>query len=154
MVTSGPDETRAVAARLLPRLPARALLALHGNLGSGKTCFVQGLARALGVRRPVTSPTFTMIHEYQGHRPLVHIDLYRVRSPDEVLMLGFEEYLERDGIVVVEWAERAGDLLPASTLHIGLEVAAGEDRRRITLEHAGPEHYLFQGDGGKRPGAG
>ena len=151
IVTTGPEETRAAAARLVARLPARSMLALHGDLGSGKTCFVQGLAQSLDVARPVTSPTFAMIHEYRGARPLVHIDLYRVRSPDEVLMLGFEEYLERDGIVAVEWAERAGDLLPASALHIAFEVAEGTDRRRITMEHAGSECYWPAGVAGWPP---
>jgi tRNA threonylcarbamoyladenosine biosynthesis protein TsaE len=137
IITTTPGETWAIAARMADRLPSRAVLALHGDLGSGKTCFIQGLARALGIERAVTSPTFTMIHEYRGRHNLVHIDLYRVRSPDELLMLGFEEFLEQDGIVAIEWAERAGDLLPAPAIHLSFSVLEGRDRREIRLHHPG-----------------
>ena len=128
-----PEETRELARQVLAQLPARAVLALHGELGSGKTCFVQGLAAALGVRQPVTSPTFIMINEYPGARPLHHIDLYRLRNPDEALSLGFEEYLEADGITAVEWAERAGDLIPASAVHIHFERAEDPEERTIRV---------------------
>ena len=133
IVTASPDETAELAARLLRELPARRVLALHGDLGSGKTCFVQGLALALGITDYVTSPTFTIVREYAGPRPLVHIDLYRIRSPDELLNLGFEEYLEGPALLAIEWAERAGDLLPADTLHLTFTVEPAPERRRITL---------------------
>ena len=115
-----PEETWAVAGQIATRLPARVVLALHGELGAGKTCFVQGLAQALGIRRPITSPTFTLVQEYRALRRLVHIDLYRIGSPDELLHLGFEDYLHQDGVVAIEWAERAGDILPSTTRHLYL----------------------------------
>ena len=117
-----PEETWAIAAALVRELPARAVIALHGDLGAGKTCFVQGLARALGITEPVTSPTFTIMNEFHGERYLCHIDLYRLGGPDEVLALGFDEYLEADGIVAIEWPERAADILPAHTINVQLAV--------------------------------
>lgn len=123
-----------IARRLLDSLPARGVIALSGDLGSGKTCFVQGLAAALGVRQAVTSPTFTLVNEYRGARPLFHIDLYRLRNADEALALGLEEYFERDGVVAIEWAERAEPLLPPTTVRVRLEAASNPDERRINID--------------------
>jgi tRNA threonylcarbamoyladenosine biosynthesis protein TsaE len=132
-VTRRPAETRAAARRLAGALAPRAVLALHGDLGSGKTCFVQGLAEALGVDAAVTSPTFTLIHEYPGAVPLYHIDLYRMDTPDQALGIGLEEYFESEGITVIEWAERAGDLIPDHAWHLYFEVLPGRNRRRIRV---------------------
>jgi len=111
------------------------MLALHGDLGSGKTCFVTGIARALQITEPITSPTFTIINEYAGKMSLYHMDLYRISQPDELFSLGLEDYFSGDGITVAEWAERAGDLLPQSTINITFEVLEKENSRRITIEH-------------------
>lgn len=127
-------DTHKLARHLLKQLPGRQILALHGDLGSGKTCFVQGLAAALGVVRPVTSPTFTLVHEYQGSRSLVHVDLYRLRDSRDALMLGLEEYFESDGITAIEWADRARDLFPPRTIHISFETLAAPHSRRITIQ--------------------
>ncbi len=127
-------DTHKLARHLLKQLPGPRVLALHGDLGSGKTCFVQGLAVALGVDRPVTSPTFTLVHEYRGTRPLVHVDLYRLRDSLEALMLGLEEYFESDGITAIEWAERAEDIFPPQTIHISFETMQASHSRRITIK--------------------
>lgn len=127
-------ETHKLARHLLKQLPGAQILALHGDLGSGKTCFVQGLAAALGVDRPVTSPTFTLIHEYQGSRPLVHVDLYRLRDSLDALMLGLEEYFESDGITAIEWADRARELFPPRAIHISFETLSSPHSRRITIQ--------------------
>ncbi len=132
-VTHNPAATHALAARLLARFPACTVLALHGNLGSGKTCFVQGLALALGVQRPVTSPTFTLVHEYQAARRLVHVDLYRIQSDREALDLGLEEYFDDEGITAIEWAERMAESLPPHTIHLEFETLPGRTARRITI---------------------
>jgi len=108
------------------------VIALHGNLGAGKTCFTQGLAQAAGVREPVCSPTYTLISEYQGTVPFHHIDLYRLGGPEEAYDLGLDEYLETDGITVIEWAERAAEMLPSHTLHIRL--TRGDDEHLRTIE--------------------
>jgi len=131
-------DTHTLAGHLLKQLPGRVVLALCGDLGSGKTCFVQGLAAALGVERPVTSPTFTLVHEYQGERPLVHVDLYRLNDSLEALMLGLEEYFEGDGITAVEWAERAEDIFPPDMIRITFEALPDSHSRRITVRSPMP----------------
>jgi len=133
VISKSPEETRSFAASLAAELQDGAVLALHGELGSGKTCFVQGLARALGVRQAVTSPTFTIVNEYRGRCPLVHMDLYRISDPEELLELDFESYLDAQGITVIEWAERSGDWLPDNTMHIYFETGTDLDTRTITV---------------------
>lgn len=137
--TASAAETQALAARLAADMPAGTVLCLHGDLGAGKTCFVQGLAKALGIRRPVGSPTFTLINEYRGQRSLAHVDLYRVRGAGDAFGLGLEDYLFHfDGIVAIEWAERVAELLPEECWHVRLEPGAAEDSRLVTVERPGP----------------
>ena len=105
------------------------IFALHGVLGAGKTQLVKGLARGLGFEGDVTSPTFTIIHEYLGGRmPLYHIDLYRIRSEKEAVDLGLEEYLPGDGVTVIEWPDRIPTLLPPQTRHWELQVVSLTER--------------------------
>ncbi len=129
-------ETAALAGRLPGLVRPGRVIALHGDLGAGKTCFIQGLARAMGVHRSVQSPTYTLVNEYLGENNLAlyHIDLYRVRSPDEALGLGLDEYLFGRGVTAIEWAERAGDLIPPDAVHITLQPGDADDERRITIE--------------------
>lgn len=136
--TDSPEATCAVAAELAARLRPGAVIALHGELGAGKTCFVQGLAAALGVDRPVTSPTYTLVSEYGARLRLAHIDLYRLRGAGDALGMGLDEYLFSDGVTAIEWAERAGDLLPAHTIHVRLAPGAAATERRIEIEEPGP----------------
>ncbi|MBM4147778.1 MAG: tRNA (adenosine(37)-N6)-threonylcarbamoyltransferase complex ATPase subunit type 1 TsaE [Lentisphaerae bacterium] len=127
--------THALASLLVTRMTGPLVVALSGDLGSGKTCFTQGLARALGIGRLVTSPTFTIANEYRGPgRPLYHVDLYRISSPDEALALGLEEYIFSSGVTAIEWAERAGDLIPASAVRIRFSVPPDGHGRTILLE--------------------
>lgn len=133
-LSSCPEDTMNLASELLRARPGRCIIALHGDLGAGKTCFVRGLARELGISQPITSPTFTIVQEYPSQRPLYHIDLYRLADPDEMLDLGFDEYLTQAAVVAIEWAERAGDLLPEDTVHVTLEPGDEDDQRRITIE--------------------
>jgi tRNA threonylcarbamoyladenosine biosynthesis protein TsaE len=131
----GIPATWRVAAHIAAMLPKGGVLALQGELGAGKTTFVQGLARALGIRRPVTSPTFTLVSEYTGGAlRLVHMDLYRLRDPDDLLAIGFHDYLDRGSLVAVEWPERAGDLLPADTLWVSLTLVSDPRTRRIRVQ--------------------
>lgn len=106
------------------------ILALHGELGAGKTQLVKGLAKGLGFRGEVTSPTFTLIHEYRGGRlPVYHLDLYRLETVQDALRLGVEEYLPTsDGVTVIEWPERIEELLPAETQHWEVQVASLTER--------------------------
>lgn len=137
ILSRSPEETWKIAAALLTEVPGRAILALHGELGAGKTCFVQGLALALGIAQPVTSPTFTIVNEYRAGRPLHHIDLYRLGGPDEIVALGFDEYLEADGVTAIEWAERASGLLPPATIHIQFTSLPNPDERLILIRRHG-----------------
>ncbi len=119
--TNSPEETWELAAELANELGPGTVIALHGDLGAGKTCFIQGYAAALGIDEPITSPTYTLIGEYEGRLPLHHIDLYRLSGPEEALGLGLEEYFDVDGITAIEWAERAEGLLPEDLLHIEIK---------------------------------
>lgn len=130
--TNSPEETWELAAELANELGAGTVIALHGDLGAGKTCFIQGLAAALGIDEPITSPTYTLIGEYEGRLPLHHIDLYRLSGPAEALGLGLEEYFDANGITAIEWAERAEGLLPPDLLHI--RIAADEHTGTRTFQ--------------------
>ncbi len=133
-ITRSPGETWQLAATLLPRLAGGAVVALHGDLGAGKTTLIQGLAFAMGVTTPVTSPTFALLAEHQGaSQRLIHLDLYRLASSDELLDIGFLDYLASPNIVVVEWPERAADVIPTNALHLFLEPGDESETRRITV---------------------
>lgn len=134
-LTHSAEETRALGAQIAEDIQPGTVLCLHGDLGAGKTCLVQGLAQGLGIRRSVGSPTFMLINEYRGRLPLAHIDLYRVRGAADAFGLGLEEYLSHyDGIVAIEWAERVDELLPEESWHIHLHLGAAENAREITVE--------------------
>ena len=127
------EATRGLAEAIGRRVGPGAVLALGGDLGAGKTCFIQGLAAGLGVETPVTSPTFVMIVEHAGRLPLYHADLYRTESLAEIRALGLEELMGGDGVTAIEWAEKAEALLPARTIHVRLR-GAGDEPREIELE--------------------
>ncbi len=142
IITHSPEETIKIAADVVRNAcntespltgNSPCILALHGNLGSGKTCFVKGLARTLGITRPITSPTFTLINEYPAQIPLYHIDLYRLHCPEEAFSIEFEQRLETPGIVAIEWAEKAGELIPRTAFHIYFETTEEPNTRKITL---------------------
>jgi tRNA threonylcarbamoyladenosine biosynthesis protein TsaE len=132
--THSPAETRRLAAGLGQRLVPGDLVALKGELGSGKTEFVHGLAQGLGVSPeiPVASPSFTLVHEYQGRLTLVHIDLYRLENLPPELLPDLEEYLSGPQVVAVEWAERLESLLPQEYLEVRLTIT-GETTRHLTF---------------------
>ena len=137
-VTNSPEETRAFGRRLAERLVPGTVVGLVGDLGSGKTCLVQAICETLKVTDPVTSPTFILINEYLGRDranqplPVYHFDLYRLNSSAELEDLGAEEYFYSKGICLIEWLERAADLLPAKHSEVRLEYVSA-DQRRITL---------------------
>lgn len=121
IVTSGPEQTEQIGEALGSLLGPGDLVCLHGDLGAGKTHFSFGIAMGLEVREQyITSPTFAFVNEYEGRIPFYHIDLYRLKDPSELQGIGFDEYIESDGATVIEWAERAGDELPAERLSVYL----------------------------------
>ena len=135
--TSSSSATKALAAKLAKLLPSPLVIALNGNLGTGKTTFVQGFCRALKVEGPVTSPSFTLLNNYAGKLPVQHIDLYRLASEAEIELLGLEEYLPPScGYTLVEWAEHAPQLLPKTLLTINFR-DLGDDKRELGLAYQG-----------------
>lgn len=135
---SSVEETWAVARRFASELKAGDVVCLEGDLGAGKTTFTQGLAAALGVSGRVTSPTFCIVQEHRSSCPtapfLVHMDLYRLKSEDDVLAVGWEDYLSDGAILVVEWPERAGSLIPSNARHVILTQDESESARRIDIK--------------------
>ena len=134
VVSHGPDQTRSIAASLADALGKGSVLSLHGELGSGKTCFVQGLAEALGVEQAAASPSYTIIREYAGRLPLYHVDLYRLKNAGEALDIGLDDYFDGDGITAVEWGERASSIFPARAIHVTFQFGEERDSRLITIE--------------------
>ena len=111
-ITRSPEETEALGAALAARLKPGTVIAYRGDLGAGKTAFTRGLARGLGVKEIVTSPTYTIVNEYLGGTmPLFHFDMYRLGSSDELFDIGWEDYLDRGGVYAVEWSENVWDAL-------------------------------------------
>jgi tRNA threonylcarbamoyladenosine biosynthesis protein TsaE len=134
VTTHSAEETRILGASLAPLLLPGDVISLSGELGAGKTTFVQGLATALGVQDRVTSPTFTIVHEYEARYPIVHLDVYRLDSFQEVLDLGFEEFLDPSDILLIEWGDAIAPLLPKRYLEVDFHRAEGdEDDDRVLL---------------------
>ena len=126
------EETWKLAASLAKELRRGDVVCLEGELGAGKTTFTQGLAAALGVPGRVTSPTFCIVQEHESPEALlVHMDLYRLSGEDDVLAIGWEDYLERGAIVIIEWPERAGSLVPAGARHVVFRHGEGGEDERI-----------------------
>ncbi len=120
IITESPDETQALGEKLGKTLKQGDVIALIGDLGSGKTCLTQGIARGVGIEpnELVSSPSYILINEYNGTLPIYHIDLYRLENSEEIAELGLSEYVEGDGICIIEWAERMTDALPDTCIKI------------------------------------
>jgi tRNA threonylcarbamoyladenosine biosynthesis protein TsaE len=133
ITTDSAEQTRALAAELAAALPADTTLALHGDMGVGKTTFVQGLAQGLGVREHVTSPTFAIYSVYEGAgRKLVHLDAYRLEKEGQIEGLLLDEFLVSPYVLAVEWPEKTGAWLPKDAWHLTLSIVDG-DRHRLVL---------------------
>jgi len=139
VITTSPDETRRLAARLAGVARPGDLLALHGDLGAGKTEFAKGFASGLGVTATVSSPSFILMAEYAGRLPLFHLDLYRLVSADDALAGGLLDERQAGGVTLVEWPERFGRALPADRLDVRID-GPGEAVRTIALEAVGSGH--------------
>ena len=137
IVTKNYEGTQKLGEELGRRLPAGSVVALTGELGSGKTTLVQGIGKGLGIPCLIKSPSFVIIHEYSGSVPLYHFDLYRIAHQEEIISLGYEEYFyQKKGIVVIEWAEKIEDLLPPEYLRIELEIV-DLSKRKVALRAYG-----------------
>ena len=136
-ITNSAEETEALGQRLGRALNPGAVIAFTGDLGAGKTAFTRGLARGLDIPDRVTSPTFTIVNEYEGGRlPLFHFDMYRLGSSDELFDIGWEDYLARGGVCAVEWSENVEDALEENTIRVDIRRGEGDNQRRILLTNA------------------
>ena len=132
-LSHSPEETEHIGEMLGSRLPGGTVLALRGGLGMGKTAFTRGLARGLGYTGRVTSPTFTIVNEYDGPMPLFHFDMYRLGGEDDLFDIGWDDYLSRGGVCAVEWSERIDSALPPDALTVTIARGAGDNDRIITV---------------------
>ena len=133
VITNSAEETERLGSTLASRVRPGTVLAFTGDLGAGKTTFTRGLARGLGITVPVTSPTYTIVNEYRAGRvPLIHFDMYRLGSPEELFEIGWEDYLAEKVILAVEWSENVAAAFPPETVYITME-QVGAERRKITI---------------------
>ena len=136
-ITNSAQQTEQLGEKLGQILKPGTVLAYTGDLGAGKTAFTRGLARGLEIPERITSPTFTIVNEYEGGRlPLFHFDMYRLGSSDELFDIGWEDYLIRGGVCAVEWSENVDDVLDEDTIRIDIRRGDSDDQRRITITNA------------------
>lgn len=133
IITSSSAETERVGERLAPLLHAGDLIAFCGDLGAGKTTFVKGLARGMGATNLVSSPTFVIMHIYEGRLPIYHFDAYRLQNSTDLLNIGAEEYIGTDGVACIEWSERVKELIPEDCLRLELGYFETE-KRKLTFK--------------------
>ena len=133
--TNNEQETEALGERFSAGLSGGAVVAMYGDLGAGKTAFVRGMARGMGLSCRVSSPTFTIVNEYLGKRELIHFDMYRLSGADELFEIGWEDYLNRGAVCAVEWSEKVEDAFYGDEKRVTIE-KLGDTRRKITIEGA------------------
>ena len=126
-------ETELIGEKFASGLNDGTVVAMYGELGAGKTAFVRGMARGMGIDARVSSPTFTIVNEYEGDRTLIHFDMYRLGSADELFDIGWEDYLKRSAVLVVEWSENISDAYYGDEIVLRIE-KLGDNERRITIE--------------------
>ncbi len=136
--TASVDGTRELAAAVASLARPGDVVVLAGDLGAGKTAFVQGFGRALGVEERITSPTFTLVHVYEGRLPIHHLDVYRLDQLNEALDLGLAEMLDEGGVVLIEWGDAILPVLPHDLLEVRLTFGEGDDDRGVHLRPVGP----------------
>ena len=130
------DSTKKIAQDFAKSLKSGDVVCMYGDLGAGKTEFVRAMAQEFGITDYITSPTFTIVNEYKGRLDLYHFDVYRIADSDEMYEIGYDEYIDGDGICVIEWAELIDDILPPHRYNVTInkDLAKGESYRKITIE--------------------
>lgn len=138
-ISNSYEETQKIATDFAKTLKEGDVLCMYGDLGVGKTAFVQGLAKGLEINEPITSPTFTIVNEYSGTLPLYHFDVYRIADSDEMYEIGYEEYVYGDGVSVIEWPQLIDDILPEKRydIEIAKDYDKGENYRTIEIKEVG-----------------
>lgn len=144
--TGSAEETAKLGKKLGEALEKGDIVCLIGDLGTGKTAFTNGIAEGLGIKGYITSPTFTLVNEYKGRVPLYHFDVYRITDPDEMFEIGFEEYLEGSGVVVIEWADAIGELIPKEHIRVEIkkDLPSGSDARILSFDFKGDNYKLLE----------
>lgn len=134
-ISEGYEDTQRIASEFAKTLKSGDVICMYGDLGAGKTAFVQGLAKGLGIDEHITSPTFTIVNEYMGDKPLYHFDVYRIADSDEMYEIGYEEYISGDGISVIEWPQLIEDILPEHRydIEISKDYSKSENYRIIEI---------------------
>ncbi|MBP7901727.1 MAG: tRNA (adenosine(37)-N6)-threonylcarbamoyltransferase complex ATPase subunit type 1 TsaE [Spirochaetes bacterium] len=133
-ISKNENESREIAFNLGQNAKPGEVYSVTGTLGAGKTLMAKEFARGLGIMEDITSPTFTILEEYHGKIPFYHFDLYRIESPEEIELMGFDDYFYGNGVSWIEWAEKCGSLMPENHISIMIEIL-GDEERRITVEH-------------------
>lgn len=146
ITTYSAEETMGIGVKLGGLFQGGEVVCLNGDLGTGKTAFTGGIAKALGIEGYITSPTFTLVNEYRGRLPLYHFDVYRIADPEEMYEIGFEEYLQDGGVVIIEWADLIQDILPAEYIRIDIEkrLSEGVTVRRVRMDFVGSKYAAFE----------
>ena len=145
IISNSPKHTQEIGARIGKIVQHGDILLLLGNLGAGKTCLTQGIARGMGIKEYTSSPSFVMVKEYQGRIPLFHIDLYRIEHIEETNSLGLDDYLYGNGVCVIEWADRALDLLPAESMLIKMNYLS-QTSRSLEFQPEGKRYHTMLTD--------
>ena len=135
-ISKSEKDTEALGARLSAGLPGGSVVAMYCDLGAGKTAFVRGMAKGMGIDCRVTSPTFTIVNEYLGERELIHFDMYRLGSADELFDIGWEDYLSRGAVCAVEWSENVSEAFTGDEIVVRIEKLS-DTERKITIEEGG-----------------
>lgn len=133
-LTESPVETESFGEKLAEHLKPGSVIAMFGPMGAGKTALTRGIARGLGIAEGVSSPTFALVHEYEGKFPVYHFDMYRVESWDDLYSTGFFDYLDAGGVVIVEWSENIENAIPDDAIQISLRQGKSENERIISLD--------------------
>ena len=138
VITSNSKQTKDLGNKLARKLRQGSLVALSGSLGSGKTTMIKGICQGLGVKELVRSPCFVIMTQYKGKLPIYHFDLYRLKNPEELHTIGYEEYFYGEGICLVEWAEKAEGFLPEQRIDVFLKIIS-ESEREIKIKEVKPK---------------
>ncbi|MGN0148807.1 MAG: tRNA (adenosine(37)-N6)-threonylcarbamoyltransferase complex ATPase subunit type 1 TsaE [Clostridia bacterium] len=135
-ISNNVNETKEIAAEFAKKLSGGDVICMYGDLGAGKTAFVQGLAVGLEIEEPITSPTFTIVNEYSGKLPLYHFDVYRIADSEEMYEIGYDEYVYGEGVSIIEWSELIEDILPENHYSVTIlkDSAMHDDYRKIIIE--------------------
>jgi len=145
MNTDSVEETMDIGRKIGQKVSRGMTICLTGDLGTGKTHFAKGLAEGLGIKDNITSPTFTIVNEYhEGRIPFYHFDVYRVNDIDEILQVGFEEYVYGQGVTLIEWADMIEAILPDEFIHVKIEKTQNENERIITLKSFGRDYDFLE----------